>query len=147
MNSKDVGNLGEAKVIADLISKQLGVAQVFGDNLPFDLIGISKPKYKLYKIQVKYSKVTRGTVKLRKQKWSSNTQRNYVSVYEDDDVDVYAVYVPDLDKVLYIKHDTIKHIKNSFEIRILEAKGTQQHSLRINHYSKYLEFPLDNMPE
>lgn len=140
MNTKDKGNLGEAKVLADLISKKLNVAQPFGDNLPFDLIAIDT-NYFMYKVQVKYSTLKDGKITLRKQKWSSNTKRNYVSAYGDGEVDVYAIFCEDVDKVFYVPHKVTASAKTTFEIRIVPAKGKQLNNPNINDGNLFLNFP------
>jgi hypothetical protein len=49
MSTKRKGNVGEAKVIADLLEQGIKVALPFGDNLPFDLVAIG-PDFELRKV-------------------------------------------------------------------------------------------------
>jgi len=142
MNSKDKGNLAEAKVLADLLSKQLNVAQPFGDNLPFDLIAIDD-QYRMYKVQVKFSAIKNGRLTLRKQTWSSNTKRNYCSTYADKDVDIYAVYNDVLDTVFYVPHTLLA--KATFELRVLPAKGRQKSNTNINKSEDFIKFPITDL--
>ena len=140
MNSKDKGNLAEAKTLADLLDKGLNVAQPFGDNLPFDLIAIDSNMH-LYKVQVKYCAIKNGIITLRKQKWSSNTKRNYVSVYKDQDVDVYALYCVDNNMVYYVPHNVTQTATTSFHLRVIPARGKQLHNANIYEAGLFLNFP------
>jgi hypothetical protein len=95
----------------------------------------------MYKVQVKYSTMKDGKIIIRKQKWSSNTQRHYCSTYKDSDVDVYAVYCEDVDTVFYIKHTDTLEAKTGIEMRINPALGKQGNNQTIRWAKDYKEFP------
>lgn len=138
MNSKNKGNVGEAKVVSDLISKGYDVALPFGDNLPFDIIAIT-PLLQFIKVQVKYCSLKDGKIRLRNQKTSCNTKRTYTSVYTVDEVDVFAVYCPDNDVLLYIKSSEVIGTKE-FTIRFGPTGNGQ--TVNVRQYDQYLEFPV-----
>jgi PD-(D/E)XK endonuclease len=138
VNSKDKGNVGEAKVLADLISKGIDIAQPFGDNLPFDLLAIDQ-HLNIYKIQVKYLTLKDGKVTLRNQRWSSNTKRNYVEKYTKAEVDVFAVYVPNLNRLIYVPASFVTS-STSFVIRF-EATGNNQ-TKNVTMWDAFVDFPL-----
>jgi len=137
MNSKNKGNVGEAKVLADLIDKGYGIAQPFGDNLPFDLLAIDA-QLNIHKVQVKYATLTNGCVCLRNQRWSSNTKRNYVNKYAPNEVDVFAVYVPERDCILYIPTAAVGSA-TVLKVRFEETANKQ--SKGVNKWTEFKEFP------
>lgn len=137
MNTKNKGNIGEAKVIADLVAKDFDVAQPFGDNLPFDLLVIDN-KLKVYKVQVKYSSQKQGSIVIRNQKWSSNTKRNYVKYYTGIEVDIFAVYCPDNDSVYYVRSSDVIG-KTGMTIRTQEARNNQHRA--VHWHENFRTFP------
>jgi hypothetical protein len=64
MCTKRKGNIGEAKVIADLLEQGIEVAMPFGDNLPFDLIAVD-PDLGLWKAQVKFARACHGVIRIK----------------------------------------------------------------------------------
>jgi PD-(D/E)XK endonuclease len=94
--TKTKGDLAVAKTIVDLTSKGYSVlTPVACEHLPFDLVAYKDKR--LYRIQVKYN--SDGFVS-KKTSWSSKKGNHYKN-YEPDDFDYYALYLPDLDVVLY----------------------------------------------
>lgn len=90
MNTKRIGNIGEAAVLNKFVEMQIPVYIPFGDNESADLI--AEFNGKLNKIQVKTSesKGSEYVVSLR-----SSTIRHgkdYRKVYTDSDIDYFAVY-------------------------------------------------------
>jgi PD-(D/E)XK endonuclease len=95
-HTKDKGDIAAAKAIADLVSKGYSVfTPVVCEHLPFDLIAYKDGK--CYRIQAKYN--SRGTVQ-NKTSWTDKNGNHYRK-YKPDDFDFYAVYLPDIDKVVY----------------------------------------------
>lgn len=90
MNTKRVGNIGEAAVLNKFVEMEIPVYIPFGDNESADLI--AEFNGKLNKIQVKTSesKELEYVVSLR-----SSTIRHgkdYRKVYNENDIDYFAVY-------------------------------------------------------
>ena len=94
MSTKSKGNIGEAKVVADLLEQGMEVALAFGDNLPFDLIAVG-PDFRLWKVQVKFASAHQGVIRIKNWRQSENTQRRYERTYTPSQVDVFAIYCPD----------------------------------------------------
>lgn len=138
MNSKNKGNIGEAKVVADLISKGYDIALPFGDNLPFDIIAITQD-LRFIKVQVKYCSLKDGKIRLRNQKMSCNTKRTYTTTYTVAEVDVFAVYCPDNDTLLYVDSKEVVNT-SEFAIRFDSPKNGQV--VNIRQFNEYLEFPV-----
>lgn len=93
---KDKGDVAAAKVIADLTVKDYAVfVPAVTEHLPFDLIaykdGVS------HRIQCKYD--VNGFVS-NKSVWNDK-HGTHVKVYKETDFDYYALYLPQIDKVVY----------------------------------------------
>ena len=52
MNTKDIGLLAEQIVVVDCLKRGYTVAQVYGDNAPYDLL-VDRGKGKIVRVQVK----------------------------------------------------------------------------------------------
>lgn len=91
MNTKKLGNIGEAKVLCKFVEMQIPVYQAFGDIEKADLI--AEFNGKLNKIQVKTSEkfendqfivdLTSSTIR---------KQKDYKHKYSKDEIDYFAVY-------------------------------------------------------
>lgn len=140
MHSKHKGTLAEAKVIADLYQKGYSVAIPLDDLTPFDLI-CTDGDYNTYKVQVKYCKVTRSNaIEIELRNSMSNKTLKYTKRYSPNEVDVFAVYIPDIDECLYIKSsDIFNTVKSRFTIRLLHAANNQVK--RTHMKDKYTKFP------
>lgn len=140
MHSKQKGTLAETKVVADLYNKGFSVASVVDDLLPFDLICIDS-KYNLYKIQVKYCRLKNGVITLPLRRCMSNKTLQYTRYYTIQEVDVFAIYCPDIDECLYIKSDILESFKNVFIIRV--NKSLNNNKKRSHFREDFLNFPVD----
>ncbi|WP_143168319.1 group I intron-associated PD-(D/E)XK endonuclease [Fischerella major] len=95
-HTKDKGDIAAAKAIADLVDKGYSVfTPVVCEHLPFDLIAYKDGQ--CYRIQAKYN--SNGAVK-NKTSW---TDKNgcHEKKYKTGDFDFYALYLPDINKVIY----------------------------------------------
>ncbi|PMB18321.1 hypothetical protein CEN47_24595 [Fischerella thermalis CCMEE 5319] len=95
-HTKDKGDIAAAKAIADLVDKGYSVfTPVVCEHLPFDLIAYKDGQ--CYRIQGKYN--SNGAVK-NKTSW---TDKNgcHEKKYKTGDFDFYALYLPDINKVIY----------------------------------------------
>ncbi len=124
MSTKRKGNIGEAKVISDLLEQDIEVALPFGDNLPFDLIAVG-PDLRLWKVQVKFARAYRGAIRVKNWRQSENTRRRYERTYSPVQVDVFAVYCPDTDLVYYVSQAEVGG-GLTFYLRVAQAKNRQQ---------------------
>lgn len=95
-HTKDKGDVAAAKAIADLVAQGYSVwVPVVTEHAPFDLIAYKDGK--CYRIQAKYS--TDNFVS-NKTTWADKNGNHYRK-YKPDDFDFYAVYLPDIDRVVY----------------------------------------------
>ena len=124
MSTKRKGNIGEAKVVADLLEQGIEVALPFGDNLPFDLVAVGTD-FRLWKVQVKFARAYHDVIRVKNWRQSENTQRRYERIYTPAQVDVFAVYCPDTDQVYYVARDEVGE-RTTFYLRIAPTKNQQE---------------------
>jgi len=90
MNSKDIGNITEAKIISKFLESGYTVAPVFGDNARYDLIIDINDE--LFRVQCKTGRIREGRMSFNTSSVSpfTNKQNNYIG-----QIDFFAVYCPD----------------------------------------------------
>lgn len=136
MNTKNIGNIGEAKVITKFIELGISVYIPFGDNERADLI--AEFNNKLNKIQVKTSsQIKNGAISFQLHSCNhltNMTERKYINkAYSIEDVDYFALYNIVNDNIYLIENDnTVKSIR----IRIDSSKNNQ--SINIKSEKDYL---------
>ena len=95
-HTKDKGDIAATKAIADLVVKGFSIfVPVVSEHLPFDIIAYKEGVS--YRIQCKYS--TKGFI-AKETSWSDKNG-SHKKIYSKNDFDYYAIYIPDIDKVLY----------------------------------------------
>lgn len=101
MNSKRIGNIGEAKVLSKFVELGIPVYLPFGDNEKADLI--AEFNGKLNKIQVKTSiKAEEGKMKFDLTS-TIRKQKDYIKFnYSIENIDYFALYNIERDKVFLI---------------------------------------------
>ena len=103
MNVNEKGNLGLIKVVGDLYSKGFTAFTPFDDYNPVDCIALDK-NGKSFRLQVKYRSPGRGD----KYEISASSVVNGKSVDINRDlIDCWAVYLSDIDKVVYMPISTM----------------------------------------
>lgn len=117
------GALAESKVKTDLISKGYHVATPDYNNLPFDIVLIT-PSFKLYKIQVKYTEFNNnGTATLSLRNGHSTSNGVKKKIYKTSEVDVFALYIKNIDKCFYIPSSVLNTLRNNFTLRFEPSKN------------------------
>ena len=101
MNSKFVGNIGEAKVIAKFVEYGIPVYLPFGDNERADLI--AEFNGKLNKIQVKTSlKAKNGVMVFNCCSSTAHRKNGKKYSYDKTQIDYFAFYNIQRDKILLL---------------------------------------------
>ena len=101
MNSKRLGNIGEAKAIAAFVENQIPVYLPFGDNEKADLI--AEFNGKLNKIQVKSSEKAEDGKMIFSLVSSTAHRKNGVKhIYTSDEIDFFVCYNLKRDKLFLI---------------------------------------------
>lgn len=100
MNSKAVGEISEAVVLAELIKQGKTVLLPFGDNQRYDMVVEENNNFT--RIQVKTGRIDNGCVVFNTVSISpfTNVHKGYKG-----EADLFAVYSPDLNKVYWIPVD------------------------------------------
>lgn len=124
MHSKQKGNLGFSAVIKELHKLNYNVFTELGDYSKIDMI-VEKDG-KLAKIQAKYLKQHNGFATLNLQKSGPN---GYRYIYTENDVDIFACYLPELDKVIFIPSILACKNKKTFTVRFQQSKNEQKNGI------------------
>ena len=119
-HSKQKGNLGFSATLKELHKLGYNVFTEIGDNSKIDMI--VEVNTKLVKIQVKYATATNGKVTLKLQKSGPN---GYRYTYTDLDIDIFSVYIPTIDKVIFVPAKLALKNTKAFNIRFVESKNKQ----------------------
>lgn len=132
MNSKNLGNIGEACVLAELIKMGICVYQQFGDNERADyIIDVNE---KLYRIQVKASTTYDGeTVTFDLMTSTTHRKNGYKHKYTKKEVDFFLCY--DIKTKLVFMIDNTGDL-SSAKIRYKKPKNNQTKNIR--YYEDYL---------
>lgn len=120
LHAKTKGTAGEMAVAKNLMLNGYGVFYELGDNSKIDLI--AEKDGKLTKIQVKsYTSIREEYVDVR----GTKSGPNYRFKYSTSDIDIFAIYILDLDKILYIPSDFLNN-QSMITIRLKPSKNRQK---------------------
>lgn len=118
--TKTKGDIGQVKVMGDLLTKGYKVALPLGEDWRYDLI-VDKNN-QLLRIQCKYVESTHGVIKVR---CETHDGRNYYR-YRPEDLDYIAVYDKITDECYYINCSYLgKDGRGSLSLRLRPAKNGQ----------------------
>ncbi len=132
LHSKQLGAIGVVRVAAKLMSEGYSVFAEIGDLSRVDLIALVD--YKAVKIQVKTRNLKNGRITVDSRK----SGPSYLYRYTPDDVDVFAIYIPQKDWILFLNVNEILQAKGTFAIRIDQSKNKQQ--ARVHWAEDYFDF-------
>lgn len=113
------GDLGVAKIVADLLSKDIQVFNPISASSAFDLVIYINDTFK--KVQVKYREITNNTltVQLRRQVGIKKYSKN-------EDTDILAIYCPTNDTCYYINKPDY-----TTTLRLIESKNNQTINIKM----------------
>lgn len=120
-HSKQKGNLGFSATLKEIHKLGYNVFVEIGDNSKIDMV--VEFNTKLIKIQVKYVTEKNGYVTLPIKKSGPN---GYRYRYKDSDVDIFSVYLPKLDSVVFVPAKLACKNSTGFNIRFSESKNSQK---------------------
>lgn len=118
--TKTKGDLGQVKVMGDLLSKGYKVAIPLGEDWRYDLI--VDRNNKLLRIQCKYVESTNGVIKVR---CETHDGHSYYK-YKQEDLDYLAVYDKISDRCYYISCTYLGSGRGSISLRIKATKNGQK---------------------
>lgn len=134
LHAKQVGNIGEMKIATDLMRLGYYVFTELGDICKADLM-VMEEDYQPYKVQVKSYKSSGGKVVLTNKK----SGPNYNFRYQRKHIDIYALYVYDLDIAIYVPA-TYFNNSNTITIRVEPSRNGQTKG--INFHTDFLDFAV-----
>lgn len=130
MNTKKVGNIGEAKILAKFVEMGIPVYLPFGDNEKADLI--AEFHGKLNKIQIKASSIdSDGVMKFSVCSRASKSQ-SMAHTYTENEVDYFAFYnIPRNEYLLIAFKDC--QAKDTIAFRYEKPKNNQSKGINMNY--------------
>lgn len=134
--TKDKGDLAVAKTIADLRKSAIYACLPISEHLPFDLIAVMPDMTTLRRVQVKYRTVNkRGVFQIQFRSNYYDSKRIYRKHVDLSEFDCYAAYVPDTDKVYYLRTDEIPENGKSVTFRFEQTlSGRKKDVWMAQHY-------------
>lgn len=137
MNTKSIGNIGEAKVLCKFVELGIPVYTPFGDNEKADLIADFNGK--LNKIQVKTSlKAEDGKMKFDITSSTVHRKNGVKHIYSENEIDYFACYNIGRDKIYLI---SVQDCANtSITIRYEKPKSNQIQGIRFEE-----DYLIDNV--
>lgn len=106
-NSKTIGNIGEAVVLAEFVKRNIPIYIPFGENDRCDFI--AEFNGKLNRIQVKTSKsIQNGTIVWNIRSITGTKGRYTVRHYNEDEIDYFALYNIETGLALLVPLTSIK---------------------------------------
>lgn len=130
------GALGEFAVCKDLMLKGFEVFKECGGSSKVDLVALDD-NYTPYKIQVKTVTPVNNVVTIPCRKTCLDPRYN--SRYTVNQIDVFAIYVLDDDRVFYITASEFLQNRNSVSVRLILPKNGQRKGIRL--IEDYLGWP------
>ena len=132
--TKTKGDIGVAKVIADLAQHGIDIALPLSEHQPFDLIAILDNQI-VGRVQVKYRTAkSNKTVSVRLAACASNSNGFYYKPIDRRSFDFFAIYCPDVNSVAYVPLEDVAHMEE-FHIRLEPPKNNQRSGIRLwDHY-------------
>lgn len=131
MNSKRVGNIGEARVLYELVNLGFPVYQQFGDNELADYIIINNDD--LLKLQVKTSSSGNSERVMFDLESRLTSKRNKRTYYSINDVDYFLCYDLNNEKIF-----VVKNVGNMSGITLRYRKPRNNQSSRVNIAEDFL---------
>lgn len=119
MNSKDVGDISVANIIARLLEFGYVVSVPFGDNLRYDIIVDTGDK--LLRVQCKTAWLSRGCLDFNNTSITTKNGRRVSRLYSSNEIDLMLVYSPNFSKI-YSVPIGLKH----FKLRVDPTKDGRQ---------------------
>ena len=130
--TKTKGDIGQVKVMGDLLVKGYKVAIPLGEDWRYDLI--VDRNNKLLRIQCKYVESKNGVIKVR---CETHDGRSYYK-YKQEDLDYIAVYDKITDSCYYVSCKYLGQGRGSISLRTKDPKnGQKKYILRAKDFTSF----------
>lgn len=132
LHRKQLGSIGVLRVAAHLMSQGYSVFTERGDLSRVDLIVLVENQP--IKVQVKTRNLKDGKIVIDSRK----SGPGYMYRYQPEDIDIFAVYIPEKDLVLFLEAGRVLQAKSTTVIRVERSKNNQVEG--IHWFEDFLEF-------
>lgn len=119
-HTKEKGDLGVLKAKIALHEQGFMILNPETEHSPFDLVGYKDRKF--FRFQVKYKKLTNGSVILTSTTSWADKNGNHTKQYDKNEIDYFIVYCPEVDKCYFVKADDFNM---ALTLRIKKTKNNQ----------------------
>lgn len=99
-HTKDKGDLGVAKVHADLVAKNMIVLFPMTEHAPFDLVAYADGHFN--RLQVKYRSARGGAVTVKFRSMWADRRGSHSSPLDKAAIDTVCIYCPETDECYYV---------------------------------------------
>ena len=133
-HTKDKGDLGVAKVHADLVGKGFTVLFPATEHAPFDLVAYADGEF--HRLQVKYRSARAGAVIVQFRSMWADRNGTHITPTDKGAIDTVCIYCPETDECYYVQpaaHGA------SVTLRIAPSKNGQQAG--VLNAAAFREFP------
>lgn len=123
MRTSDKGDIGVAKVTADLIQQDWQVLTPVSSVAPFDLVAYRAGNFR--RVQVKYITAKNGSLQADCRITINNKRVRHRTC--NDEIDVIGIYCPNTEKCYYVRPTTSSPY---VVLRIVPSKNNQKKNVR-----------------
>jgi hypothetical protein len=120
-HTKDKGDLGVAKALADLVGKGFTVLFPATEHAPFDVVAYAAGEF--HRLRVKYRSARTGAVTVKFRSMWADRNGTHTTPMDKSAIDLVCIYCPDSDECYYVRPDAHGV---SITLRIAPAKNGQQ---------------------
>lgn len=124
-HTKDKGDIGVAKVFADLVAKGYMVLFPATEHAAFDLVAYADPDF--LRVQVKYRSARGGAVKVAFRSLWADRNGTHTRRWDKTAVDLVAIYCPEVDSCFYVDPT---EFSESVTLRIGQTRNGQGVGIR-----------------
>ncbi len=136
-HTKNKGDIGVLKVQADLVTQGWTILVPQTEHAPFDIVVYKDKVFK--RVQVKYRSIdNKGTLTVAFKSYWSNKSGVQFSKQDISEIDLVAIYCPEIDKCCYIDSSEITE-GNTLCLRVEIPKNNQKTGIRM--FSDYCQVP------
>lgn len=130
--TKDKGDLALSQVISNLRQHDILTCLPLSEHLPFDLIAVMPDMATLLRVQAKYRSGTQyGTVLVEFKNNYYDSKKIYSKPVNFNEIDAYAVYIPDIDRVCYFRVENLPSNASSLTLRFEPPKNNQRKGVHL----------------
>ena len=126
MNTKQIGDISQIKVMTKLLQMEYSVSVPFGDNQRYDIIFDNGS---LNRVQCKTGRIKDNAINFPTASTYAHRGGNRKSYKEE--VDYFGVYCPDNDKVYLIPITELEGCDTYATLRLSPAKNNQTENIRL----------------